>query len=206
VTVAKVILNAVHKKLVFGRRVNALSTALAKVLPRNAKMLDVGTGDGSIAALIMEQRPDVTISGVDVLLRPETHIPVTLFDGSHLPFPDDSFDCVMFVDVLHHTNIPAVLIGEAARVAKGVVVIKDHLLQGTLAGLTLRLMDWVGNRGHDVVLPYNYLPLATWNSIFRDAGLDIDLWVDKLGLYPIPAAWVFDRHLHFVARLSRRRL
>ena len=35
-------------------------------------------------------------------------------------------------------------------------------------------MDWVGNRGHDVRLPYNYLSKAEWNAIFdsieRGAG------------------------------------
>jgi hypothetical protein len=40
---------------------------------------------------------------------------------------------------------------EAARVANHSVVIKDHLLEGMFAGPTLHFMDWVGNRGHDVV-------------------------------------------------------
>jgi len=205
VTIAKLVLNLTHHKLVFGRRVRALSNALAAALPSNANVLDVGTGDGSIAALVMQQRPDVAIQGIDVLLRPDSRIPVTLFDGTHLPFEDNSFDCVMFVDVLHHTNIPGILVREAARVARHGVIIKDHLLDGVLAGLTLRLMDWVGNRGHDVALPYNYLPRTAWESVFREAELDVELWIDKLGLYPIPAAWLFDRHLHFVARLSRCR-
>jgi hypothetical protein len=59
----------------------------------------------------------------------------------------------------------------------------------------------VGNRGHKVALPYNYLPRATWNEIFKAADLRIDLWTHRVGLYPLPAGWVFDRRLHFVARL-----
>ena len=201
---AKDVLNATHGKLVFGRRVRVLSDILATTFPRDAKVLDVGTGDGTIAASIMKQRADVAIKGVDVLQRPTTQIPVTVFDGHHLPFADSSFDCVLFVDVLHHTDDADVLVREAARVANNSVVIKDHLLEGMFAGPTLRFMDWVGNRGHDVVLPYNYLRRSKWDQIFSGAGLQVDSWHGKLGLYPDPASCVFDRQLHFVARLTKR--
>jgi SAM-dependent methyltransferase len=201
---AKNLLNATHGKFVFGRRVRVLSDVLSTVLPKDARILDVGTGDGSIAANIMKQRGDLAIEGVDVFQRPTTHIPVTVFNGNHLPFADRSFDCVLFVDVLHHTDDASVLVREAARVARRSVVIKDHLLEGLIAGPTLRFMDWVGNRGHDVVLPYNYLSRSKWGQIFNSAGLQIDSWHDKLGLYPHPASFLFDRKLHFVARLMRR--
>jgi len=197
-------LNATHGKLVFGRRVRALSDILATTFPRDAKVLDVGTGDGTIAASIMKHRADVAIKGVDVLQRPTTQIPVTVFDGHHLPFADSSFDCVLFVDVLHHTADADVLVREAARVANNSVVIKDHLLEGMFAGPTLRFMDWVGNRGHDVMLPYNYLRRSKWDQIFSGAGLQVHSWRGELGLYPDPASWLFDRQLHFVARLTKR--
>jgi SAM-dependent methyltransferase len=200
---AKDVLNATHGKLVFSRRVRVLSDILATTIPKHAKVLDVGTGDGSIAASIMNQRADLAIEGVDVFERPATQIPVTVFDGRQLPFADSSFDCVLFVDVLHHTDDAGVLVREAARVAKNSVVIKDHLLEGMFAGPTLRFMDWVGNRGHDVVLPYNYLVRSKWDQIFTGARLQVDSWRGELGLYPDPASWVFDRQLHFVARLTK---
>ena len=46
---AKQVLNATHGKLVFGRRVRVLSDILATTFPKAARVLDVGTGDGSIA-------------------------------------------------------------------------------------------------------------------------------------------------------------
>ena len=201
---AKEVLNATHRKLVFGRRVRVLSDILATTLPKAARVLDVGTGDGSIALNIMKQRPDLAIEGVDVFRRPTTQIPVTVFDGRHLPFADSSFDCVLFVDVLHHTDDASVLVREAARVANNSVVIKDHLLEGMFAAPTLRFMDWLGNRGHDVVLPYNYLPRSKWDEIFSGARLQVDSWRSELGLYPDPASWLFDRRLHFVTRLTKR--
>jgi SAM-dependent methyltransferase len=201
---AKDVLNATHGKLVFSRRVRKLSAILATTLPKDARVLDVGAGDGSIAANIMKQRADLAIEGVDVFQRPTTQIPVTVFDGHRLPFADSSFDCVLFVDVLHHTDDASELVREAARVANNSVVIKDHLLEGMFAGPTLRFMDWVGNRGHDVVLPYNYLPRSKWDQIFSGAGLQVASWRGELGLYPDPASWLFDRQLHFVTRLTKR--
>jgi SAM-dependent methyltransferase len=198
----KALLNAVHDKAVFGRRVRVLSRQLAEIIPAGGRMLDLGCGDGSIAAAVTRLRPELTVEGVDVLRRPRTHIPVTLFDGKVLPFADRSFDYVTIVDVLHHTESPAAVLAEASRVARRGIVIKDHLLEGVLAGPTLRLMDWVGNRGHDVVLPYNYLSRAAWDAAFATTGCTVAIWRDRLGLYPAPASWLFDRRLHFVALLT----
>jgi SAM-dependent methyltransferase len=196
------LVGALHAPLVFDRRTRVLSGHLAAMLPREASVLDVGCGDGTISAMIGEQRPDVTIRGVDVLLRPQTHIPVELFDGKVLPAADKSVDAVMFVDVLHHTEDPMVLLREAARVARRQVLIKDHTMDGPLAGTRLRFMDWVGNAPHGVVLPYNYWPEARWRQGFAALGLTITEWRRDIGLYPFPASLLFGRGLHCVVALA----
>jgi ubiquinone/menaquinone biosynthesis C-methylase UbiE len=196
------LIGRLHHEYVFQRRVRVLTRELAALLPPNAKVLDVGCGDGLIALRIQELRPDVSLSGIDVLVRPQTHVPVIKFDGTTIPHPDNSFDAVMFVDVLHHTEDPNVLLREARRVARQAVVIKDHHRDGFLAGPTLRFMDWVGNAHHGVVLPYNYWPEARWEESFAKLGLKVVAKQRRLGLYPAPASWFFDRGLHFVARLD----
>ena len=196
------VIDRIHEDHVFGRRVLRLVEHLARVIPEQARVLDVGCGNGQIAHLLMGSRPDLTIRGIDVLVRPHTFVPVQSFDGEAIPYADGSFDVVMFVDVLHHTSDPHVLLREAKRVASKAVVIKDHTRNGVLAGPTLRFMDHVGNARHRVVLPGNYWPKQRWLDAFRQLDWTIATWHKNLGLYPWPASWIFGRSLHFVARLE----
>lgn len=195
-------LGAVHDKLVFGRRVRTLAAAIAERLPEQARVLDVGCGSGDLAVLVMRLRPDVTIEGIDVLVRPHTAIPVHAYDGAHIPFPDHAFDAAMVVDVLHHTDDPEAVLAEIARIAP-MVIVKDHLRNGVGANLTLRFMDWVGNAAHGVRLPYNYLSRREWAGIWTRLGLGTEAFTTRLALYPRPFTWMFDRSLHFVTVLAR---
>ena len=196
------VLGRVHGELVLPRRARVLGARLATLLPINVTVLDVGCGDGAIGRLIGEARPDVRIIGLEMAVRPRTRIPVERFDGVTIPHGDDSFDVVMFVDALHHTDDPDILLHEARRVARQAVILKDHTRDGILAGVTLRLMDWVGNAPHGVALPYNFWPERRWREAFARVGLAPAVWQGELGLYPPPASWLFDRSLHFITRLD----
>ncbi len=195
------VINAIHERIVFSRRMIVLARHLCDLLPRRASVLDVGCGDGTIDKVVETARPDISIHGVDVLVRPSAKISVQHFDGITLPFPDRSFDVVTFVDVLHHTDDPNVLLREAARVGRRAIVLKDHTMEGFCAYSTLRFMDWVGNARHGVVLPYNYWPEDRWRESFAALKLEVSEWRAALGLYPWPASILFERTLHFVALL-----
>ena len=195
-------LGRLHSNYVHSRRVTVLRDSLSELIPPNATVLDVGCGDGLVSRLIMDRRPDVELSGIDVMVRSETRIAVTEFDGSEIPFPDKSFDAVMFVDVLHHTNDPLILLREAKRVARKFILIKDHRRNGLLAGSTLRFMDWIGNAHHGVALPYNYWPHDRWRQGFTELDLKISDWNQSFQLYPPIANLAFGRSLHFIARLN----
>ena len=196
------LLDRLHGGYVHTRRVHVLRRCLSELIPEQATVLDVGCGDGLLASLIVDDRPDLQFAGIDVLLRKETRIPIAPFDGRHIPFPDKSWDFVMFVDVLHHTDDPIVLLREAARVARTGLVIKDHTLDGFLAGPTLKFMDTVSNQRFGVALPYNYWRHEQWLEAFNILGLSVEVWNKDLRLYPGPAEWIFGRSLHFVGRLD----
>lgn len=196
-------IGSLHERFIFTRRTKVLAQSIATLIPPSARVLDVGCGDGTIDALLQELRPDITVHGIDVLVRENAHISVTHFDGNKIPFAHGSFDAVLLVDVLHHTNDPRVMLAEAARVGKH-VIIKDHCKEGFLAGPTLRLMDWVGNARHGVVLTYNYWTREQWERAFCGLGLAATVELSPR-LYPMPLSWVFGRRLHFLAQLDALR-
>jgi SAM-dependent methyltransferase len=198
------LVETIHGKHVFQRRARILSQLFAKLIPADASVLDVGCGEGSIDSLIMNCRPDVKISGADVLVRNETHIPVTLLDGEKLPFADASFDVVLLVDVLHHSEDPMALLTEVTRVTRRTILLKDHLCEGFWDRQILELMDWLGNSRHGVGLLSNYWARQQWDEAFAKLALTPLQWRERLGLYPRPAGWIFDRDLHFLTRLEKR--
>ncbi len=197
------LLQSIHGGYVHPHRVQVLGRHLAQFVPPGpARVLDVGCGDGRLAALLKALRPELDVEGIDVLVRPGAQIPIRQFDGRSIPFPDGSIEVITFVDVLHHTEHPRALLQEAARVARRAVVIKDHLRQGYLAGPTLRFMDRVGNARHGVALPYNYQSPDQWSAHFAAVGLRVSQQRTRLGLYPWWAGWAFERQLHVLARLE----
>lgn len=198
-------INRWHQALVAPRRTRVLAELLAARIPPRASVLDVGCGDGTIAKLILGMRADVSVRGVEFLVRPACQIECRPFDGSRLPFPDDSMDVCLFVDVLHHTNDPRVLLREAARVSRGWVLLKDHLDENFLDDLTLRLMDWAGNRPHGVTLTYNYQSRAQWGEHFAGCGLSQTYWSTDVPLYPFPFHLLIGRKLHFISLLKKTR-
>jgi len=190
-----------HDKFVYNRRMDLLSNIISKQLYDGQKILDIGCGDGKIDYLIM-QKKDVNIIGVDVLVRDTTYIPVQKYNGRVLPFDDNEFDSVLFIDVLHHIAIPYDILKEAKRVTKNNIIIKDHLREGVLAYSTLKFMDYIGNAHYGVRLPYNYLNKGEWNTLFHRIGLACQGCNTKLNLYPFPFSLFFDRQLHFIATLN----
>ncbi len=174
-----------------------LSREIAKLLPVNASVLDIGCGDGQITQSLGKARPDIQIKGLETVPRKNPRISVATFDGVTLPYPDNSFDIVLLVDVLHHANHPFALLSEAHRVAKQSLIIKDHTMDGFLAGPILAFMDNIGNARHEIPLPYHYWPEGTWRRAFRTLGCGVNLWKTDFGLYP--------SGLNFLARAEKKK-
>ncbi|MDY6950996.1 MAG: methyltransferase domain-containing protein [Thermodesulfobacteriota bacterium] len=196
-------ISAAHGRLVGRQRNAVLAAHISEMLPVECRsLLDVGCGDGMVTWLVGQRYENMKIEGVDLLIRPKTMIPVTPFNGEGLPHNDRSFDVVSFIDVLHHTKDPNVMLREGRRVARLGILIKDHVCLGRMSQFILTFMDWVGNRPHGVSLLYNYWSQGQWGSAWRRLGLEISEKKTALGLYPPWASPIFDRRFHFMAFLS----
>ena len=192
----------IHQRYVAPRRVRVLTRHLAELIRPNASVLDVGCGDGRLAAQLARARPDLSIEGVDRLVRPATAITVRPYDGDRLPYAAHSVDVILLLDTLHHTPDPFVLLTEAVRVARTSLIIKDHLCDTWLARPILRWMDRIGNARHGVALPYTYWTTRQWREALAALGTTIRLWRTELGLYPWPTRWLCERSLHVLAQVT----
>lgn len=202
--IASSLVQPLHQGMIADRRTRVISSWIAELLPSESLTgLDVGCGDGAITACVQQLRSDVVFKGVDVLVREQTSIPVTEFDGVTLPFSNDSFDFCLLIDVIHHTNEQQELIRECLRVSKKFVIVKDHLCNTGFDQVRLKFMDWVGNKSHGVHLPYNYLSSNGWRQLYEQSGAKPEKTFDKLALYPAFASWLFDGTLHFISKIVK---
>jgi ubiquinone/menaquinone biosynthesis C-methylase UbiE len=197
------LLEKLHTDTISPRRIQVLAHHIASLTPPHLKILDIGSGDGNIAFEIQKLRPDLSLSGIDVLLRPQSKISVTPFDGTTIPYSNASFDLSLLVDVLHHTTDPLLLLKEAVRVSKKWVIIKDHHRNGFLAQTTLTCMDWIGNARFGVALPYHYLSQKEWENLYPQAGLRLVERITNLKLYPPIVDLLFGRKLHSIVLLEK---
>jgi hypothetical protein len=94
------------------------------------------------------------------------------------------------------------LFQQPATVSRKFILIKDHICESWWDRKCLQFMDWVGNRGYGVSLPYNYLSKRDWEQLYVVSKVICEKEVNKLNLYPPPFSYVFDNTLHFMARLA----
>lgn len=83
-------------------------------IPPNARILDVGGGNGKILHALRAHYTHAT----SIDLPGAAKGAVQPYDGHHIPFPNATFDVVMCVYVLHHVPHAPELLAEMHRVAK----------------------------------------------------------------------------------------
>ena len=104
----------------------ALDEALDGLSPR--RILEIGVGEGHVMSRVRERFPGVPLVGVDLPDEAlsdewrEQGLPCMFGDATTLPFPDDSFDLVLAIEVLEHVADPDCALAELARVCSGTFV------------------------------------------------------------------------------------
>ena len=162
-----------NEKIGFPLRWRYLVQRLRPYLKNSKNVLDLGSSCGRLANELSKKLPQIDFIGVDTHVQSKTYIQIKKYDGKKLPFPDNSFDCVMIIDVLHHNKYPEIILREAKRVSKSFILIKDHYYKNKFDFMLLKYADYVGNKPYGIKLPYNFLTTDEWQNLIRNLNLKI---------------------------------
>jgi ubiquinone/menaquinone biosynthesis C-methylase UbiE len=146
---------------------------LPPYLKNTKKVLDLGASCGRLSKELSKKLQYTEFIGIDTHVQPKTFIPIKKYDGKNIPFPDNSFDCVMIIDVLHHDEHPELILQEARRVSKKNILIKDHYWKNKIDFILLKYADYIGNKPYGIALPYNFLKISDWEDMIKKTNLKI---------------------------------
>jgi len=139
----------------------------------SGRVLSIGSGQGKIERLL-KRNLGVDIQGVEVTKYREQGIRTRLFDGKSLPFRDKSFDTTLFIYMLHHTENIEELISEAKRVTRKSIIILDHTYTNSFSRLMLKAYDYFANVPYRMPVPFNFLKIREWKTLFEKLNLGIE--------------------------------
>jgi SAM-dependent methyltransferase len=92
-------------------------------VPRNGRLLDIGTSNGETLNHFAELRPDLELFATDIAGTPEKYPAGTDFHRGNLerdplPWPDSSFDAITCMHLVEHLRDHTLLFVEISRVLK----------------------------------------------------------------------------------------
>jgi SAM-dependent methyltransferase len=120
----------IFERVFHSNRIATLLRLIAQELdlPNNAQMLDIGCNTGPMLIPLRRQGYDVV--GIDISMDDvqqaeryltQQQLPATrlsVADGTSLPFRDQSFDAILLVDILEHTDAPERIVAETRRLLR----------------------------------------------------------------------------------------
>lgn len=148
-----------------------MALEIARFVPVNSRVLDVGCGNGFIAHHLSSLLATHVI-GIDLDSITEAAIDYRQFDGAQFPVEDGAVDAVLFCYVLHHAQDLATLMKELRRVLseRGLAIVYEDIP----AAWWDRFVCWT----HDLKWrrrtgPCSFRSAAEWCDRFHSAGFEV---------------------------------
>ncbi len=185
---------------VYESRIGELVRRITLHLRESDLVLDIGCGFGALGKAIIDSPfcpLGVRINGLERVRRGGELIEVQAYEDSTVPYADGTYDVVILADVLHHEPEPDRLFHECIRVARRLVIVKDHQLQGVLAQQRISLLDWAANFPYGVPCTYQYNTPAQWTDLHRRHGLAVVEELRSMRLYPSGLNFLFGGGLQY---------
>jgi ubiquinone/menaquinone biosynthesis C-methylase UbiE len=174
----------IYKKLTRQRSIN-FAKYLSKLIPESSNVLDFGCGNMFTSKEILQIRPTLNITGIDVIkdqnldedFFKDKRLNFALLTTKELPFPDNSFDVSFALAVLHHTDDPEYYLSELKRVTKpsGHIILIEEMYINQLDKLYISSQDWLLNKlKTGVPVPLNFRSHKHYLQEFERQGLKIE--------------------------------
>ena len=147
-------------------------------LKTGENVLDIGAGVGWPGELISKKK-GVSVQLLDVEDFNQSELPLMVYDGKNIPFPDNSFDSSLLVFVLHHCKDPLLVLKDAIRVTKKRIIIHEDTYTSSFGRVLVCANDFISNSPFLLTnplkmnMPYNYRKVADWEKVFQDLGLRV---------------------------------
>jgi SAM-dependent methyltransferase len=146
----------------------------ADVLPFvvGSRVLDLGAGEGWVTAALA--RHDFATLGADIGPFARVPVPYVVYDGTRLPFGDDSFETTLLLLTLHHCERPETVLDEAMRVTRARLIVTESVVRHRLDRFWLDLLDGRFNRlrhGGRMPAPLGFRSAEEWERLFASRGL-----------------------------------
>lgn len=155
---------------IWGDRASAIIEEIKPFITKKDRIMDLGSGLCDVTHTLRGRNYNITAVDIKDLSVFEDLIPI-VYDGRKLPFPDDSFDICLLLDMLHHTPNPENIIMEAKRVSKKLIIM-ENIYQGTRQKYLSFIMDSVTNMeffDH----PHTNKTDTAWKEIFKKFNLHL---------------------------------
>lgn len=144
---------------------------LETVLPHiKGNTIDIGSGNGMVAFYLQKNGHAMTALDVaDLSIHPE--IKTVVYDGKKMPFKNKQFDTGLILTVLHHTDDPLIVLKEAQRISKRLIIIED-IYTNIIQQYMTYAMDTLVNLGHSN-MTYQNKNNQEWKTTFKQLGLKV---------------------------------
>jgi SAM-dependent methyltransferase len=162
-------------------RVQEKLAAIGSYLDPAGRILDVGAGNCILCQELGRHGYDVVPVDLKNFSFVDEIVPV-VYDGTTLPFSDDSFDMALVITVLHHAPDPDAVLSEVRRVARRIIVIEE-IYENLLEKYFTYVIDSLFNLeffNH----PRSNRTDAAWRETFQGLRLDVSaaVYSRSLGL------------------------
>ncbi len=174
-----------YKKLT-QKRSKKFADFLAKWIPDHSSVLDFGCGNMYTSVELLKLVPDLKITGIDVVkdqnldneILKDNRLSFKLLNTKELPFPDNTFDIVVALAVMHHTDNPEYYLSELKRVIKpsGAIILIEEMYINFIDRIWISGQDWLLNKMKSgVPVPLHFRSNKHYLNEFKKQNLTIEM-------------------------------